>query len=305
MPSPAIEGFIRYRKSELAVPDVTLRLFGDRVLQGSSAEDGSYGWNPLPGGSWSVLPVSADGMESAVTALDAADALVLVTSPDDFDIADRLSADTSGNGSASAYDAALLLQFVVGSIDSLPVGDICNSHWFFTPAAQPHPGQILSQPVIAPNICTSGGIGFAPLVGRASGQDFVAGIFGDVNASWSPAGTAAADEFAPGAPQLRLGHVRRRGSQVRIPITLESDAPVRALQFTLRYDPAQLGHVRVRRDPAVRGALSATRTSVPGEVRVALASRTPLTAGPIGVIAFRSLERSRSFDFELLDSRVE
>lgn len=302
-PRPAIAGHLRYRRSDLAIPNVTLRLFGNDFVEIHSDGNGFYSKNPMADGSWSIVPVSGATIDDAVTALDAADTLVLVTAPDAFDTADRLSADTSGNGSASAFDAALLLQYVVGTIDALPVTETCNGDWFFAPQPASHPGQILSQPTILPNVCTGGGIGFAPLLGNATGQDFVGGIYGDVNASWGLEGSGA-EELA-NAPSVRLGRMRRHGMQVRIPVYLDSEVPVRAVQFSLRYDPEQLGHVRVRRDPAVRGALSATRTTVPGEVRVALASRKPMAAGPIAMIGFRSLDRSRTIDFQLLDSRAE
>jgi len=64
-----------------------------------------------------------------------------------------------GQGSLSALDAALILQFLVGTSGRFPAAQRCDSDWLFVPAAASVPNQVVTAPLLTTNQCQPTGIG--------------------------------------------------------------------------------------------------------------------------------------------------
>jgi hypothetical protein len=97
-----------------------------------------------------------------------------------------MGCDASGNGTCAAFDAALILQLKAGLIARLPAAIACDSNWVFTPTAPPAANQRQVLPALAEGTCQPGRIVFAPLIGSAATQSFLAVLHGDVSGNWAP-----------------------------------------------------------------------------------------------------------------------
>ena len=110
------------------------------------------------------------------------------------------AADVTGNGTVSALDAQLILERITGSLAAFPVEQACGTRWF----AFPEPSQTVSgQTVVSPQVnvstpsCLQGEIRYTNLSQSLIGQNFVLGLFGDVNASWGGGAPAATPTRTP------------------------------------------------------------------------------------------------------------
>jgi hypothetical protein len=83
--------------------------------------------------------------------------------------------------------------------------------------------------------------------GTTSGQDFKAIKLGDVNGSWkAPTATAGSIIKSKAKGRLTVGEVTAAtGDVVGIPVKAEGFGAVTSIQFTMRWDPSQLGFVSV------------------------------------------------------------
>ena len=76
---------------------------------------------------------------------------------------------------------------------------------------------------------------------------------------------------------------------MRVPLSVNVTQPFRALQVDVRYDPAAMRATSVRLAPAVAHALLQANLSVPGSVRLALASIDALQGGAVATLEFESV----------------
>ena len=162
-----------------------------------------------------------------------------------------LACDVNGDGRVTSFDALRILQFKVGIISRFSVAQNCNSDWVFTPVPATISFQEVTSPTLSSATCVEGSIGYHPLAGSASNQDFSAVLFGDCSGNWQPSpsgGTSALSISSQRAPQVRLGKPGRRGRRVRVPLLVQSDSPVQAFDVDLQYDPASLSRTACSHD---------------------------------------------------------
>ncbi len=211
----------------------------------------------------------------AVGALDAVYVLQSIVGQRGFVVDQRRACDVSGNGRLTALDAALILQYRVGAITQFPVAERCGSEWCFVPQPVTVPNQFLTQPDAAQ--CRPGAIRIDPLVDAATEQDFSAILFGDCSGNWAPTGGATTAALsADVTPVVRIGTARKtRSGRWRVPISVHGGA-FYAMDLDLRYDPGTVATARVLALDPVRHAMLQSHTPVPGRLRVALASATPI-----------------------------
>jgi len=162
------------------VPGVQL----DATTGTTTDAQGQYTVVPPPG-AYTADPTKLGGDAGAVSSFDASQVLRFVTGLRSFDADELLACDVTGNGTVTAFDAARLLQRVVGIISRLPVGELCGSDWVFVPVPGAEPNQSVVPPLLN-GTCGRGRISFDPLASMATGQDFRAILFGDCSGNWQP-----------------------------------------------------------------------------------------------------------------------
>jgi hypothetical protein len=197
-----VSGYLRYYSNDLPVPQITVHVTSPTIVTSASSDSsGHYVLTDVPTENILVYPDSVGGTGAAISALDAAYVLQLVAGLRTFSAAQSLACDVTGNGSVSALDATLLLQYTTGLISRFPVATACNSDWAFVPIAAGAPNQTLIQPQPGPDDCTMGGIAYQTLTASLDEQNFSALAFGDCTGNWQPrvAGNAASAALAIGS----------------------------------------------------------------------------------------------------------
>jgi hypothetical protein len=285
-----INGHIRYPNSALPVSLADVYLQGPTPVMTPSDGTGQYGFTDLASANWQIVPARSfdTNDRNRITTGDAVAALQAGITGN-LNQAQLLACDADGNGSVTSLDAVFILQYVIGSISSLPVAQKCGSGWAFMPTAAPS-GQQLTQPQVS--TCQPGAIAFQPLATQQNGQDFSAVLFGDCNLSWqpSPTGAAALSASAKSASPVAIGRARRRGNHVRVPL-LVNTGTFQGLDVRLQYDSTQLAVHRIYPVGGARGALFVTNQRVPGQLAIALASAEPLHGGTVFVLDFATRSR--------------
>ncbi len=262
-------------------------------MQTQTDATGQFSLNGITNGDWQVEPQKTGDAGQAISAVDALSALQAAVGVLPLDSQRLLACDVSGDGKVSAVDALFILQYKVGLIPRFPAALYCNSDWAFTP----QPATLLNQDVTTPALsspnCTGGAIGYYPLAGSASNQDFSAVLFGDCSGNWQPGGstTAALSNVPTTSTQVRLGTARRRGRHVRIPLLVQSSKPFQSLEADIAYDSSALSTPRVVMAGSASGALVAANDQTPGHLALALASLQPLQAGRTLVLEFDAPDR--------------
>lgn len=296
--SSSVAGQILYHGSNLPVNAATVSFATGATGQGGAAMmqtqtdfSGQFALNGLNSGDWQIEPQKAGDMGQAINAVDAVSALRAAVGVASLDTEQRLACDVNGDLRVTAVDALLMLQFKVGLISRFPVGLACNSDWAFTPQPATISNQEFTPPALSPGTCVAGSIGYHPLMGSASNQDFSAVVFGDCSGNWQPSANGAASAqgmFSGTAPGVRLGRTEHRKHHLRVPLLVQSGNSLRALDIDLQYDSALLSAPRVRLARSGHAALVAVNDRKPGHLTIALASDQPLDAGRLLVLEFEA-----------------
>ena len=180
-----LSGHVQYYVDDRAVPDVSVHLLGAINSRTPSDASGAYAI-AAPPGYWALAPGKSGDQRNGISTLDATRVLQFVA--DDggitFNAAQLAACDVTGNGTCSPLDATRILQLVAGDLLRFPAADLCQSDWLFIPNPTAVPNQLLTVPQVN-GACQMGRIAYAPLVGDAADQDFVAVLLGDVTGNWS------------------------------------------------------------------------------------------------------------------------
>lgn len=234
--------------------------------------EGEYQLAVLP----ALLTLSASRSDSPPTSLDATDAataLAIAAGLSAADAEQSLACDVSGNGRVSGFDAALILQLVVGAIEHSPLANRCGSDWIFVPSAEPVPNQLEILPLITVGSCSNGAISYLPLLGSIANQDFSAVPIGDCAGDWT--GSTNNFQIANDVEVVRLGKLLGHQRRLRLPLYVA--APFRSLEIRLHYDANALALDDVRWIGGEPAPLLAFHADPGGILRVALASGAPTT----------------------------
>jgi hypothetical protein len=210
----------------------------------------------------------------------------------------QMACDATGNGAISALDASRILQLKVGLITTLPVADAthCNSDWAFNPTPVAAPNQMVTPYLTTSTGCQRGRISYQPLVAPASGQDFVAILYGDCTGNWQPAPTptptgAALPLAVAQGSAIRVGHLHRgRSGELRLPLFFTGNTPLQGLTFDLHYDAERLRVLSMHRIGTASHALLVYNHNDPGIVRVGLASGNALPPTDKAILLVRFAE---------------
>jgi hypothetical protein len=283
----AVSGQVTYYSNAQPVDAAAIQVLGSPNPPQQTDASGLFTSGGLGAGTVQVQPQKWGNLASAISSLDASYILQAAVGTRALTAEQALACDVTGNGTLSALDASLILQYKVGIITSFPATQTCGSDWLFVPAPAPVANQQIIQPLLSPGSCQPGAIAYQPLTGSAAGQDFHAMVFGDCTGNWQPAGLEAARGAA--LSTVRLGQARRaRDGRVRVPVYVQPAGTVEALDMEFRYDPAQLVPQAVRRTRGTRQALVAANERTPGLLAVSVASSGGLPAGVTLVLEFEA-----------------
>lgn len=146
------------------------------------ATDAAGGFSAqLAAGNWEIRPRMAAGSGGPVDEADAAAVLGATVGMISMPAEIALAADVSGSGRLSGFDAALILRRAEGNNEPFPAAVACGSDWALVPEPVPVANQVVTQPVMSLGDCTLGAVSYLPLNGNASGQNFTAARFGNVD----------------------------------------------------------------------------------------------------------------------------
>jgi len=294
-PSTAtVAGQIVYYSNGLPVGNATVQLTANsgNVMQTQTNTGGQFGFAGVGSGNWRLMPQKSGDFGNAIGVLDAVYAIQASLGLRTLTTTQQLACAVAGNGSVAVLDAVLILQHSLGLLPTFPAAQACGSDWAFIPQPATVPNQALMQPTLASGTCQPGAITYQPLVGSATNQNFNAVLFGDCSGQWQPSGITTAARAATTSHEVRLGPPARRRGLVSIPLAVRSTSPFEALDVTLTYDPTRLTLVEVAGTAAAGQALLETNSSVPGTLRLALASGTPLQNGSLLRLHFQTKSRN-------------
>jgi hypothetical protein len=261
------DGWLHYRDFTIAgnisisdppfygVPDAEIAVYNTGACEGEPVqvlltdEAGDWGWTPLHACTEYCFCVSKEGgiPEQTITAQDAAWILRSLCNQLTLTHDQRIAADVTCDGNVSAYDAALLLQYVVGiDVDALT----CAGEWKFEYVGPEAAYQGL------PYVCLSN------LTVSHFTEDFDAALVGDVTMSWHAPKTVVGD-----APAVAFS-----GRQATISMSGEVySATLELVGVTAR-------------DVIVPEGLESAWNSVDGVTRIAVAGAEPVTDAAIVVV---------------------
>lgn len=302
VPQASVFGGVTYYSNNQNVPATDVRLTGSFNTTVKTNSQGQYSAT-VPQGTWAVEPSKVGGFGTAVSSLDAARVLQLLSGLQTFTDEQRLACDTSGNGSLSTLDAVYILQFSAGLIDRLPAAEVCGSDWLFTPDAAPAANQALIPPVLSNGNCQQGAIILNPLTGSVDGQDFEGILLGDCTGNWTSAGASL--RRTASTVTVHAGNARKGpGGRFTVPLYVKSASPFQALDLRLRYDGDVTFVSATTRGDAAQ-ALISTQTA-DGELSLSLASAAPIggSNGSVVLLQFRGADPSVVLDGALVDEQL-
>lgn len=277
MPRRRVRGHVQYYSSARAVPNVTMSLRGATQNAALTSDAGMYEFDGVPPGTWELVAEKASDFGEGVSPLDAAFVLQTVANLRRLDASQRLACDVTGDGQLTALDAARILQFSVGTLGRLPVGDTCGSDWSFVPDPAPMQQRSVTDPRIDGGACSDGKITLEGLADEIPDQDFRAILFGDCTGNWDNAASAALGRAGMArTSRVRLGKPAIDGARVLLPVYVRAPAPYNALDLEVAYDSQRLTPAGVRLGRGSSSGLTSFHAPRAGSLRVAMASSEPI-----------------------------
>ncbi len=223
-----ISGTTGYYFNNQPIVNVTMTLNGSQAL---SDTDGMYSIIGISEGNYILLPSKDGELGTSISAFDASMVLRYVVGLVSLTPYQMIAADVSGNGSISAFDASYILRHVVGLITEFPVAD----DWSFVPS-----GFAIDENNwnTAPNH-----LSYSPLNSDQTEQDFKGIIYGDVSGNWSPIRQqlAAVPKSLTGEAIVQLGDmVPLPQHQFMVPVKVNSTGEILSAKLKITYDPQVL-----------------------------------------------------------------
>jgi hypothetical protein len=269
---------VHYYSTDRGVPNVTVSLRGATQDATQTSTAGDYEFDGVPSGTWEIAAEKASDFGAGVTPLDAAYVLQAVANLRMLDASQRLACDVTGDGQLSALDAARILQFSVGTLSRLPVGDACGSDWSFVPAPSAQQGSVID-PSVGPGTCHDGKIMLEGLSDEAPDQDFRAVLFGDCTGNWDSTGSVSIGRAVTSSartPRVRLGRPVIKGTGVQLAVYVRAPVAYNALDLRIAYDPTRLVPTGVDMQRPTNSGLTSYYAAEPGVLHVAMATGEPI-----------------------------
>ncbi len=286
----SVGGIIQQLGQSQPLRGITVAASGGSQLGTLTDDAGRYLFDDIAPGAWTIEPSHTDREVPSVGALDAAWILQAAVGSRTLTEAQQLVCDVTANGSVSSFDAARVLQKLVGRIDRFSVAEACRSDWMFVGNPSTSTPTL---PLISGDGCVPAAATIDDLHATISDVDFVGAAFGDCTLSGIPT-QAARLSGASEPPTVVIGPaVRSRRRYLRLPIRVHGTSSFNAADIRLSYDPKQLRLRRIRKDRSLRGVLVEGGELAPGQARAVLAAPQPVTTSsdPVMIAIFERLNR--------------
>ena len=261
--SGTISGTVTYGNilgppSPRPVPNVALNAAGSPSLSTVTDSFGAYSLGGFGASAYTITPSKTGGVNGAINAFDAAMIVKYVVNLVTFTPTQQIVANVSGAAQVTSFDATLVARYVV----QLPSMNNSTGNWIFAPASRTYPN----------------------VFANAFNENYSALLMGDVTGNWSdpnsfPGRPANGPErsIAVTAPQMTVKPDR----QIIIPIGIQGAANkgIIAYEFELKYDPTV---IQPQADPvALAGTASgdlsvAANAQIPGSLKVAVFGPVPI-----------------------------
>jgi len=282
-----ISGVIRYCLNNNPVDAALVRITGGKTDSVKTDASGGYGFLNLTGGlNYTVRPDKADDASGSITAYDASLILRYVVHLINFSSCQKLSADVTGNCEVSAYDASYILRYVVGQITQFPIG----KDWRFFPATF----------VLDANPCLGipDSIFYAALSDNKFNQDYKGILYGDVSGNWAgKVVIAGIPKQITLLPKITAKEFTvKPGEEFTLPIELADLGETYSAEFSLSYNADWLEAKTVTPSELTSGFMLEQKIS-DSQIKIALASAKPVTgSGTFVGITFKVSDKAKIGD---------
>lgn len=280
----SITGNVSYYAGPKIIPGVQLNAEGAGSIATYANNSGSYSFNTLDVGVYTVTP-SFSGGSQAISSQDAALIAQYAAGLINLSNGQLAAADTTDNGTVNSQDAARLAQFVAGLPHNSRTGQ-----WRFAPSERT----------------------YSPLSAAMTAQNYEAFLIGDVTGNWSPSArpdlpnedavikltdllagesvelTILKNEAGrPDDPEIQRDPgplsvdfaPTRDGSRLTIPLVIRDAAAqdLTSFDMDLRYDPAVMQLAGVSNVQTLASGFTVTTNDrTPGRLRISAYGTTPL-----------------------------
>ncbi len=277
----SITGEVVYYSNSIAIPQALMSLIGATTKSTANDTCGCFCLNALVSGDYKLRAIKENDISSSISALDAAWILQYSVSLNTFTPYQMIAGDVTGDGEITTYDAAYILQYIVGQINKFPIMTDSTHFWKFVPDDFPLDS---TNWIIAPD-----SIYYTPLSSDTTGN-YKGIIYGDVTGNWSPGGGNLTRVIVAEA-NIRLDNIyEKSGNKISLPLYMDGRSGIIAMSFVLAYDPQFLKAIGASVIPLTQDYLIATNIEK-GQIKVALAGSQPINeSGAVVNLEFEVLK---------------
>ncbi|HEX9974699.1 MAG TPA: cohesin domain-containing protein, partial [bacterium] len=204
---------------------------------------------------------NCDVGDDAITAYDAALILQSVVGLIQLDSLHQFIADITQNSTVTAYDASKIARYAVGIEDT----SSCLGEWHFIPPQR----------------------SYSAIEHNYDDQNFTAFIMGDVDGSWRYPDSVAI------LSKVDFPIANKAGDRFYIPIDIAPNKNLISLELKFRYNPDQLLYVDIERSELIKDFQFITNVQS-GKISLALFGAEPLIeGGTLCNLVFKAIDNSR------------
>jgi len=282
-----ISGVIRYCLNNNPVDAALVKITGGKIDSVLTDASGGYSFLNLTGGmDYTVRPDKSDDASGAITAYDASLILRYVVHLISLSSCQKLSADVTGNCEVSAYDASYILRHVVGQITQFPLG----KDWRFFPATF----------VLDENPCADipDSIFYPALFENKFNQDYTGILFGDVSGNWAgKVVIAGIPKQISVLPKITPKNFTvKPGEEFTLPVELSDLGETYSAEFSLSFNADWLQAKTVTQSELTSGFMLEQKIT-DSQIKIALAGAKPVTGtGSIVGITFKVSDKAKIGD---------
>ena len=265
-----VAGAIVYQGTRIPVPGANINLLGQQSITANSDENGNFNFNQLPFGDYILKPKKHSDQGRSISPFDAALILQHVAGITQLTPYQRIAADVSGDGTVTAFDAALIMRYSVKLETKFPVMKDSLDSWDFVPTNFAlNDTNWTSQP---------DSLFYAPLAENQFNQDFIGIVYGDVSQNWISPGM----QFNPLYKQrmfaaIQLGNPKLSDAGIiDVPIHVRHTTAVHAIEIEMEFPEKDFELVNIKQSDLSKEFLLNYHNKN-GRLKIALAGAQPIT----------------------------
>ncbi len=264
-----VAGSVDYQGTGLPVPFVELQMSGYQFITNQTNENGNFNFSRLHYGDYVLTPKKSGDQGQAVSPFDAALILQHVVGSSQLSPYQKIAADVSGDSSVSAFDASFIMRYAVELEEKFPVMDDADDFWGFVPGAFAiNDDNWFAHPDTIP---------YSPLENDEFNQNFIGVIYGDVSQNWtSPSLQSTISESPKTIARIRSGAIQISDvNHVSLPIILEPAEAIHSVELEIIFPDDEMEIMNVARKFGSDHSLLSYRAKN-NRLKIALASASPL-----------------------------